>query len=100
MQQFKMTINGKTPQSEAFVDIINPATGAAFAQCQNGDLDTLNQAVKAARDAFSSWSQTSSAHRKEKMHELADLLEANMPELMELVTKETGKPMGGLNNVG
>jgi acyl-CoA reductase-like NAD-dependent aldehyde dehydrogenase len=100
MQQFKMTINGKAPQSETFVDIINPATGVAFAQCQSGDLDTLNQAVKAARDAFFSWSQTSSAHRKAKMHKLAGLLEANMPELMELVTKETGKPMGGLNNVG
>ena len=100
MQQFKMTINGKAPQTEAFVDIINPATGTAFAQCQNGDVDTLNQAVKAARGAFPSWSQTSSAHRKAKMHELAGILESNMPELMALVTKETGKPMGGLNNVG
>jgi acyl-CoA reductase-like NAD-dependent aldehyde dehydrogenase len=100
MQQFKMTINGKTPQSESFVDIINPATGAAFAQCQQGDVDILNHAVVAAREAFPSWSQTSSAHRKEKMHALAGILEANMPELMALVTNETGKPMGGLNGIG
>jgi len=100
MQQFKMTINGETSPSESFVDIINPATGSAFAQCQQGDIDTLNQAVSAARGAFSSWSKTSADHRKEKMHQLAGLLEKNMPELMQLVTKETGKPMGGLNNVG
>ena len=100
MQQFNMTINGKAPDSGVFFDVINPATGTGFAQCQCGDIDTLNQAVSAARDAFISWSQTSSAHRKEKMHELADILENNMPELMELVTQETGKPMVGLNNVG
>lgn len=100
MQQFNMTINGKAPDSGVFFDVINPATGTGFAQCQCGDIDMLNQAVSAARDAFISWSQTSSAHRKEKMHELAGMLESNMPELMELVTQETGKPMVGLNNVG
>lgn len=31
---------------------------------------------------------------------LASALEENMPELMELVTKESGKPLVGLNNVG
>jgi len=100
MQQFNMTINGKAAKSDSYVDIINPATGAAFAQCQNGDVDTLNQAVKAARQAFHSWSQTSSDERKAKMHALADVLKTNMPELMALLTKETGKPMGGLNSVG
>jgi acyl-CoA reductase-like NAD-dependent aldehyde dehydrogenase len=34
------------------------------------------------------------------MHAIGGLLEANMPELMTLVTKETGKPLGGLNGVG
>ena len=100
MQQFKMTINGEASKSQSFVDIINPATGEAFAQCQQGNVETLNQAVQAARAAFPAWSQTTSDERKAKMHELAGLLESNMPELMELVTKETGKPMGGLNNVG
>lgn len=100
MNKFKMTINGQQNQSEQYFDVINPATGEAFAQCQNGDVETLNRAVKAAHDAFPSWSQTTSDHRKAKMHELAGLLEKNMPELMALITQETGKPMGGLNNVG
>ncbi len=100
MQQFTMTINGKPGQSESYVDVINPATGTVFAQCQNGDLENLNQAVKAARQAFHAWSKTSPSERKAKIHTLAGILEANMPELMELVTKETGKPMGGLNNIG
>ena len=100
MKKFNMTINGVPAQSKSYLDVINPATGQAFAQYQSGDIDILNKAVEAARGAFHSWSITSSAYRKAKMHELAGLLESNMPELMELVTKETGKPMGGLNNVG
>ena len=100
MQQYKMTINGQTSPSESYVDVINPATGEAFAQCQQGNVETLNQAVQAARAAFPAWSQTASDERKAKMYELAGLLESNMPELMALITQETGKPMGGLNNVG
>lgn len=95
-----MTINGQQSQSEQYFDVINPATGQAFAQCQQGSVDDLNQAVAAAKNAFSSWSQTSSEERKTKLLALADALKANMPELMTLVTQETGKPMGGLNNVG
>ncbi|WP_426357476.1 aldehyde dehydrogenase family protein [Pseudocolwellia sp. HL-MZ19] len=100
MQLYNMTIDGVADKSTQYVDVINPATGEAFAQCQNGNVDTLNSAVSAARKAFSTWGRTSSDERRAKMHELANVLETNMPELMELITKETGKPMGGLNNVG
>jgi acyl-CoA reductase-like NAD-dependent aldehyde dehydrogenase len=100
MQQYNMTINGVVDKSTQYIDVINPATGEAFAQCQNGNVDVLNKAVSTARKAFTVWSQTSSDERKAKMHELAKVLEANMPELMTLVTKETGKPMDGLNHVG
>ncbi|MEY8215213.1 MAG: aldehyde dehydrogenase family protein [Colwellia sp.] len=100
MNKFKMTINGQQSQSEQYFDVINPATGQTFAQCQQGNIDLLNQAVASAKSAFKSWSQTSSAERKAKLLALADALKTNMPELMALVTQETGKPMGGLNNVG
>ena len=59
-----------------------------------------DDAVAAARAAFPAWSRTSNDERKAKMHELAGALEANMPELMQLVTQESGKPMAGLNMVG
>ena len=100
MKQYNMTINGVADTTNQYIDVINPATGEAFAQYQNGNVDVLNKAVAAARQAFTTWSKTSSDERKAKMHELAKVLETNMPELMELITKETGKPMAGLNNVG
>jgi acyl-CoA reductase-like NAD-dependent aldehyde dehydrogenase len=100
MNKFTMTIDGQQSKSTQYFDVINPATGHAFAQCQQGNVESLNQAVAAAKSAFKSWSQTSSAERKTSMLALASALEANMPELMTLITQETGKPMGGLNNVG
>lgn len=100
MQQFDMYINGQAVQSGKTFDVINPATGQAFAQCQLGDVSHVEQAVAAAKAAFPAWSRTSEDERKQLLHALAAAIEANMPELMQLVTKETGKPMGGLNGIG
>ena len=100
MQQFNMIINGKPVKAASTFDVINPATGEVFAQCQDGNASCVNDAVAAARAAFPAWSRTSSEDRKAKIHALADIIEANMPELMQLVTQESGKPMAGLNMVG
>jgi len=100
MQQFDMSINGEAVQSGKTFDVINPATGKAFAQCQLGDVNHVNAAVAAAKAAFPAWSRTSDDERKQLLHAVAGAIEANMPELMQLVTMETGKPMGGLNGIG
>lgn len=100
MQQFDMYINGKAVQSGSTFDVINPATAKPFAQCQLGGLEHVEQAVAAAKAAFPAWSRTSDDERKQLLHAVAAAIEANMPELMQLVTMETGKPMGGLNGIG
>lgn len=100
MLQFDMLINGQAVAGSKTFDVLNPATGEAFAGCQSGDASHVDQAVAAARAAFPSWSATSDDERKDKIKAIAAALEANMPELMELVTKETGKPLGGYNGVG
>lgn len=100
MQQFSMIINGQPVHAAETFDVINPATGTAFAQCPDGNTDFVDQAVAAARAAFPAWSRTPDAERKAKLHAIADALEAHMPELMELITKENGKPLGGLNGIG
>lgn len=100
MQQFDMNINGKPVQSGKTFDVINPATGNVFAQCQLGDASHVEQAIGAAKAAFPAWSRTSDEERKQLLHAVAAAIETNMPELMQLVTMETGKPMGGLNGVG
>ena len=100
MIETPMIINGELRQSQKPVDVLNPATEEAFAQCHYSSLSDLDDAVAAARSAFPAWAAVSDEDRKAKLMELASIMEANMPELMELVTKESGKPMGGLNGVG
>lgn len=100
MQNFNLVINGESIMPSNNFDVINPATGEAFAQCPLATASLVDQAVAAARAAFPAWSRTSDAERKAKLHAIGDAIESNMAELMQLVTKETGKPMKGLNNVG
>ncbi len=100
MQTFNMIIDGAPVQSGSVIEVVNPATGQPFASVAAGDTRHVDQAVAAARAAFPAWSALPDAERRAYVMRLADLLEANMPEFMALVTQETGKPMGGLNNVG
>lgn len=100
MKTYSMIINGKPVNAAATINVINPATEEVFAMVAAGDTSHVDAAVAAARAAFPAWSSTSDAERQRLIHGLAGLLEANMPELMELITLESGKPMGGLNGVG
>ena len=100
MQVFDMIIDGRQVKADGTFDVINPATGEAFARVQAGNATHVERAVAAARAAFPTWSRTSDAERKRLMHALGAALEAEMPALMELVTKESGKPLGGLNGIG
>lgn len=100
MQVFPMLINGEYTTAASTFEVINPATGKAFASCSAGTPENVNDAVAAARNAFSSWSKTTHSERQALLMQLASVLGENMPELMELVTKESGKPMGGLNGIG
>ena len=100
MESFAMLINGQPVTAAATLDVINPATEEVFARVPAGEASHVDAAVAAARAAFPAWSKTPDGERQQLLHAIGGLLEANMPELMQLVTQETGKPLGGLNGVG
>ena len=100
MQTTSMIINGQPVTTEATLGIINPATGEVFAQVPAGTVAHVDAAVAAAQAAFPDWRDTPDAERQRLMHALGDALQAHMPELMQLVTQESGKPLNGLNGVG
>jgi acyl-CoA reductase-like NAD-dependent aldehyde dehydrogenase len=100
MKTYSMIIDGKPVSAENSFEVINPATGDSFARVAAGDTSHVDQAVAAARAAFPEWSSTPDAERQRLLHAIGAALEAKMPELMELVTKENGKPLKGLNGVG
>jgi acyl-CoA reductase-like NAD-dependent aldehyde dehydrogenase len=100
MATFPMIIDGQKVTTQETIGVINPATGEHFAQVPIGTPQHVDDAVVAARAAFPAWSALSHAERKAKLHELVGVLEANMPELMGLLTQETGKPMNGFSGIG
>lgn len=100
MQHYPMVVDGRPVLADGEFEVINPATGEAFARCQRGTPVHVGQAVAAARAAFPGWSSLADDARRAKVHALGDLLQANMAELQVLVTQESGKPLVGLNGVG
>ena len=66
MEPFTHTINGRGETSEATFDVINPATGRAFAQCPDATGIQLDAAVIAARQAFYTWRELSFEERRRR----------------------------------
>lgn len=76
-------------------DVIDPATGAAVTQVAAGGPEDIDQAVRAARDAFNGpWRGFAPSARERLMLKLADLMEQYADELAELETLDNGKLLG------
>lgn len=100
MSDFNLVINGQSVSGESAFDVINPADKSVVASCPKASVSQLNDAVAAAKAAFPAWSELSYEARREKLMQLADAVEANGGEFMELLTKEQGKPMKGFADLG
>lgn len=100
MKTFPLIIDGKKIVTQKTFDVRNPATEGVHARCSTAETSHLDQAVAAAQRAFEPWSSVSDRVRKEHLGLLADALEKNAPELMELLTCENGKPLGGYQGIG
>lgn len=71
----------------------NPATGEAVWQGAAADEYEVNLAVNAARYAFDTWSNLSIEKRIEYLHAFGEALKAMREDLVEAISKETGKPL-------
>jgi aminomuconate-semialdehyde/2-hydroxymuconate-6-semialdehyde dehydrogenase len=81
------------PCSGAYLDDVDPATGAVYAHLPDGDERDVNRAVTAAERAFSQWSATPAHERSRLLLRIADLIESNLDRLAEAETRDTGKPI-------
>jgi aldehyde dehydrogenase (NAD+) len=73
---------------------INPATGEEICQVAEADAADVDEAVKAARNAFENgaWAKMSAADRGRLLYKLADLIEEHADELAILESLDNGKP--------
>ena len=94
MKGYNLLINGEMVAGTSTMPVLNPATEEVLTDCPRSSEEQLNQAVQAAKNAFSSWSQTQIQERKEIVLKIADIVEANAQELAQILTEEKGKPIG------
>ncbi|MEX2468334.1 MAG: aldehyde dehydrogenase family protein [Pseudohongiellaceae bacterium] len=92
----KFYINGEwtTPAGRGTLDVINPATEEAIASISMGTADDVDAAVKAARKAFGTWSQSSVAERQEALKKIIAGIKARSEELAKAISSEMGAPIG------
>lgn len=87
-------INGESVKSASgkTTEIINPSTGALYAEAQLSNQADVAKAYEAAQTAFESWRETTPSERQAALLKIADKLEENATELIELEGLNTGKP--------
>ncbi|MBN8885687.1 MAG: aldehyde dehydrogenase family protein [Rudaea sp.] len=94
MQQgFTHTIDGKAEAGATAFEVINPASGEAFALCPDATREQLDRAVAAARRAFPEWRRTPQDRRREALRAFGDAVKARTEEIATLLTREQGKPL-------
>lgn len=92
--QVQHFINGSSQtSSNKTLPIYNPATGQTIGQVQVADINIINQAVMAARNAFPAWSITPPLKRSRILFKFKSLLEQNIDALAAIVTREHGKTL-------
>lgn len=92
LPQVKLRIGDRelTEGSGGTWDHVNPATGKVQAQIPLAGKKEVDEAVKAAADAFEDWSRWKPADRRDVMFKLSDLIEANAEEFARLTARDVG----------
>ena len=96
MKSLQNFINGQSLPSKSgrTSEVINPATGAAYATAAVSDAADIEVAMKAAKNAFVDWRDSTPSERQRALLKIADALESRADELIAIECENTGKPIG------
>ena len=85
-------INGELVASVSaqYIDIIDPSTGAMVGRGADGNAADVDIAVAAAKQAFTTWRETSTSERAAIISRMGLVLAANLEELVALEASCTG----------
>jgi betaine-aldehyde dehydrogenase len=73
-------------------DLVDPSTGERYATAALSNEADVDAAFKAAERAFESWRDTTPSERQRALLRIADALEERADELVEVESRNTGKP--------
>ncbi len=93
MQEFHNYINGQIVKSTATdtTPVYMPSNGVQTGVVYNSGIKDVNMAVAVAKQAFVSWSQTSSMKRSVVLYKFRELLIANRDKIATAISKQHGK---------
>jgi betaine-aldehyde dehydrogenase len=96
MKSLQNFINGQSLPSKSgrTSEVINPATGAGYATAAVSDAADIEVAMKAAKNAFVDWRDSTPSERQRALLKIADALESRADELIAIECENTGKPIG------
>jgi acyl-CoA reductase-like NAD-dependent aldehyde dehydrogenase len=91
----KLFIGGQwvDPAGSGTIDVIDSTTEEVMGSVPEGTPEDVDRAVKAAREAFETWSQTSISDRAEACRAISGALAARAEELGALIAREVGMPL-------
>jgi len=94
MERFGNFINGEfvEPKGGAWLPVYEPATGQPYAEVADSDAADVETAVQAAAAAFPAWAALSGIERGQYLERMAAGIEARLDELVELESRDNGKP--------
>jgi betaine-aldehyde dehydrogenase len=82
----------REPAGGQYADLIDPATGEAFATAPVSSAADVDQAMRAAATAFETWRDATPSERQLALLRIADAVEARADELVDVECRNTGKP--------
>ncbi|MFI5754152.1 gamma-aminobutyraldehyde dehydrogenase [Streptomyces sp. NPDC051569] len=86
--EFRDAADGRT------IDVVNPATGEAYATSPLSGPADVDAAMEAAAAAFPAWRDATPAERQKVLLKIADAFEERAEELIAAECENTGKPVG------
>ncbi|MFI6279502.1 gamma-aminobutyraldehyde dehydrogenase [Streptomyces sp. NPDC050988] len=86
--EFRDAADGRT------TDVVNPATGEAYATAPLSGQADVDAAMAAAAAAFPAWRDQTPAERQKALLKIADAFEERAEELIAAEVENTGKPIG------
>ena len=81
------------PQKGEYLDNFDPSTGQVYSYVPKSSQEDVDDAVRAAKAAFPSWSASSPDTRSAVMLRIADILESRLQEFAEAESRDQGKPI-------
>src|SRR5882757_9361359 len=93
-EYLKFYIDGKwvAPVEPKTLDVVNPATEQVSGKIALGSAADVDKAVRAARKAFQTWSQTSREQRLDVLQRIAEEYQKRAGDLAAAITEEMGAP--------